>query len=253
MGHGHGKRGPQTVAAQAAAIRGLYAAFSATGNAAYLSAADAAYTALIEEYYNEGSEAFATRHNQPVATYTPRNVALISGALREARVVGGHNEATDIYVDFWDKVVNKMQLAEGMATGETGNDSDYDGIPFIPEQPEGLAPVFAPQATLRLGSTDWHDRQRDENNSKTVAVLHQNDPNPFNPKTLIRFELPQSGAVDLSVYDLRGKLVQKLVHGDLSAGSHEAVFQPRNVASGLYYYVLNSGGEKQVGKMTLLK
>lgn len=64
---------------------------------------------------------------------------------------------------------------------------------------------------------------------------------------------PRSAAVDLSVYDLRGKMVQNLVRGELGAGAHEAVFQPRDVASGLYYYVLNTGGEKQVGKMTLLK
>ncbi len=253
VGQGHGKSGAQTVEAQAAAVRGLYAAFSATGEADFLAAADAAYMALIENYYQESSEAFTTRLHQSKATYTPRVVALISGALREARLVGGHDEATGIYVGFWDRVVNEMQLAEGMATGETGGDSDFDGIPFIPEQPEGLAPVFAPEATMRLHNNDWHDRKLDRQSSRAVTILHQNDPNPFNPKTVIRFELPKSGAVDLSVYDVRGKLVQNLVRGDLGAGAHEANFQPENVASGLYYYVLNTEGEKQVGKMTLLK
>ncbi len=253
QGMGHSKRGPETVEAQAAAVRGLYAAYEATGNTAYLNAADDAYAVLIDEYYVAGSEAFQTRPGRNEANYSPRNVALISGALREARLVGGHDEATDIYVAFWDRVVNKMQLSEGMATGEMGGDSDFDGIPFISEQPEGLAPVFAPMATLRLRTNDWHDRLQSQDQGNITAVLHQNDPNPFNPKTVIRFDLPRSTAVDLSVYDLRGKLVQNLVRGDLAAGSHEAVFQPKNVASGLYYYVLNTGGEKQVGKMTLLK
>ena len=53
-------------------------------------------------------------------------------------------------MDFWDHVVEKMQLAEGANTGESGNDSDGDGIPFIPEQPEGLAPVFAASAQEQL-------------------------------------------------------------------------------------------------------
>ncbi len=251
-GIGDGKRGPHTVEAQAAAVRALYAAYSATGEASYLNAADAAYEALMANFYHADDSAFATNIHSLMAEYTPRTVALISGALREARLVGGHDEATDVYVAFWDQVANKMQLAEDMPTGEVGNDSDYDGIPYISEQPEGLAPVFAAKAKLRLGTNNWGNDQ-ENNYPASVAVLHQNDPNPFNPRTVIRFELSQSGTVDLSVYDLRGKLVQNLVRGDLASGSHEAVFQPKNVASGLYYYVLNTDGQKQVGKMTLLK
>ncbi len=253
LGQGVSKRGPRTVEAQAAAVRGLYAAYTATDDSRYLEAADSAYEALIEEYYKEDAQAFATSTNNSKAVYSPQTVALLSGALREARLVGGFDQATDIYVGFWDKVVNKMQLAEGMATGEMGGDFDHDGIPFIPEQPEGLAPVFASEATLQVSPPDWRNHLDEDNQNRAVAVLHQNDPNPFNPKTVIRFELPRSSRVDLSVYDLRGKLVQRLVRGELSSGSHEAVFQPDNVASGLYYYVLNTGGEKQVGKMTLLK
>ena len=43
-----------------------------------------------------------------------------------------------------------MQLSEAAATEETGQDSDGDGIPFIPEQPEGLPPVFASRAVFTL-------------------------------------------------------------------------------------------------------
>lgn len=85
-----------------------------------------------------------------MATYTPKIVAVLSEALRSARLIGHHAEATSIYIDFWNTVANTMQLAEGGATGETGNDSDGDGIPFIPEQPEKLAPVFAAEATQEL-------------------------------------------------------------------------------------------------------
>ncbi len=248
-----GKHGYLTVEAQAAAVRGLYAAYSATEDMIYLSAADDAYAALIQNYYSRSSMAFSTHLNKEVATYTPQNIALISGALREARLVGGHNEATAIYVSFWDKVVNKMQLSEGMATGETGGDSDGDGIPFISEQPDGLAPVFAPKATLRIVALYGDDIRPEATLYNSKTVLHQNDPNPFNPRTVIRFDLPKSGPVELSVYDLRGKLVQSLIREDLDSGPHEAVFQPKNIASGLYYYVLRTNGDRQVGKMTLLK
>ena len=253
---GAGKGGRQTVEAQAAAVRGLYAAYSSTGNMAYANAADEAYMVLVDEYYHEDKGAFATRLNSPQATYTPQVAALLSGALREARLVGGHTEATSIYVEFWDNVVNKMQLAEDMATGETGGDSDHDGIPYIPEQYAGLAPVFAPQGVMKLKSQGaMANKSGDPGNqvSGPATVLHQNDPNPFNPMTVIRFDLARSGHVELAVYDLRGSLVQTLVSRNLGVGSHEATFQGENVASGVYYYVLNTDHGRDVGKMTLLK
>jgi hypothetical protein len=253
---GAGRGGRKTVEAQAAAVRGLYAAYSATGEMTYAQAADEAYMVLVSEYYHEDQGAFATKLNSPQATYTPRVAALLSGALREARLVGGHTDATSIYVDFWDNVVNKLQLAEGMATGETGGDSDHDGIPFIPEQIEGLAPVFAPQGTMKLGNGNSLALGADDLNNKaagSVTVLHQNDPNPFNPMTEIRFDLARAGHVELAVYDLRGSLVKTLVSRNMAAGAHEAVFQGEDVASGVYYYVLNTDHGRNIGKMTLLK
>jgi hypothetical protein len=253
---GQGQGGRRTVEAQAAAVRGLYAAYSSTGDMTYAQAADEAYMALVDQYYREGQGAFATNLNSPKATYTPRVAALLSGALREARLVGGHTDATSIYVDFWDNVVNKMQLAEGMATGETGSDSDHDGIPFIPQQAAGLAPVFAPQGTMKLVEEESLAFGADDLNDKaagSVTVLHQNDPNPFNPMTEIRFDLARAGHVKLAVYDLRGNLVKTLVSRNMGAGAHEAIFQGEDVASGVYYYVLNTDQGRNVGKMTLLK
>jgi len=62
------------------------------------------------------------------------------GALREAA----------IYTAFFQNVGNKMQLSEGAPSGETGDDSDDDGIPFIPEQADGLPPIFASKAIFDL-------------------------------------------------------------------------------------------------------
>ncbi len=141
---------PKTAAAQAGLIRGLYAAYQVTGTQSYLDAANSGYNYLIGHFYHRAKHGFLSVEGNPTATYTPRLVALLSGALREARLVGGNTQATQIYVDFWDAVVEKMQLAEGAATGESGNDSDGDGIPFIPEQPNQLAPVFAASAQQQL-------------------------------------------------------------------------------------------------------
>ncbi len=252
----HSTPGQRSVAAQSAAIRGLYAAYNATGDAMYLTAADEAYAALVEYYYRPNMGTFATNIFRRTARYTPANVALLSGALREARLVGGHTDATELYVEFWNNVVNKMQLAEGMPTGETGSDSDGDGIPFIPEQPDGVAPVFAPVANLWLGRGDDQTKNGSENTATMggpAVVLHQNDPNPFNPRTQISFELGTAQHVGLKVYDVSGKLVRTLADHNLGSGPHTLTFDGERQASGLYYYVLKTDTGRQVRKMTLLK
>ncbi len=65
-------------------------------------------------------------------------------------------------------------------------------------------------------------------------------PNPFNPRTAIAFSLEEQGAVQLAVFDLRGRLVRSLVHGVLPAGAHEIIWDGtdeggRSVASGTYF------------------
>jgi len=92
-----------------------------------------------------------------------------------------------------------------------------------------------------------------------VAVeLHPNHPNPFNPITTIGFDLDATAEVNLSVYDITGKLVRTLVTGVKSAGSHQVVWDGsneagRSVASGMYFSRLTAGGETLTKSMMLLK
>jgi len=129
-------------------------------------------------------------------------------------------------------------------------------VPGFPDQVEGLAPVFAPRGIMNLKAKGVLAHDTEDLNNKSaasVSVLHQNDLNPFNPMTVIRFDLARAGHVELAVYDLRGSLVQTLVSRNLGVGLHEATFQGENVASGVYYYVLNTDHGRDVGKMTHLK
>lgn len=139
-----------SLTSQAAAVRALYVAARVTGSGDLRAAADAAYGVLMSDYHVDGSDLFRTDIESSEVVYTPENVALLAGALREATLEGGHAEASQTYVSFFLQVGNRMQLSEGASTGETGGDSDGDGIPFIPEQPDGLAPVFAAKATFEL-------------------------------------------------------------------------------------------------------
>ncbi|MBX2990355.1 MAG: T9SS type A sorting domain-containing protein [Bacteroidetes bacterium] len=83
--------------------------------------------------------------------------------------------------------------------------------------------------------------------------LMQNYPNPFNPTTTIAFSLPVSGHTRLSVYDVLGREVQRLLDGHLNAGRYETVLDARDLASGVYFYRLQSEGLVQTRKLTLMR
>jgi len=90
------------------------------------------------------------------------------------------------------------------------------------------------------------------------SELLQNYPNPFNPVTTIRFDLVRAGHVELSVYDVRGRLVQNLVNSDMVLGEQAVVWKGRNsagnpVAAGIYFAVLRTTRETLTRKMVLIK
>lgn len=83
--------------------------------------------------------------------------------------------------------------------------------------------------------------------------LSQNYPNPFNPVTTIVFEVPVSGAVSLSVYDILGKKVASLAEGVFSAGRHEVRFDASRLSTGVYFYRLTAGARTAVKRMSVVK
>lgn len=84
-------------------------------------------------------------------------------------------------------------------------------------------------------------------------VLIGNYPNPFNPMTTIRFDVPDASKVSLTVYDMLGRQVVKLVDGIVSAGEHKATFDARSLPSGAYIYRLVTPERTFTKTMLLLK
>ncbi|HVO75147.1 MAG TPA: T9SS type A sorting domain-containing protein [Ignavibacteriaceae bacterium] len=84
-------------------------------------------------------------------------------------------------------------------------------------------------------------------------ILEQNYPNPFNPSTIIKFSIPEEGNVKLTVFNLLGQRVAELVNSFLKAGPHSYIWNASDMASGIYFYQLNSGRSSSVKKMILLK
>lgn len=87
----------------------------------------------------------------------------------------------------------------------------------------------------------------------TEYALRQNFPNPFNPTTTIRFDLPKSSDVNLVVYDLMGREVAHLVKSHMNPGYHAVNFNAANLPSGVYIYRLQAGNFVSVKKLMLLK
>jgi hypothetical protein len=90
------------------------------------------------------------------------------------------------------------------------------------------------------------------------ASIEQNNPNPFNPTTTIRFTVAEQGPVSLNVYDANGQLVRTLVEGVRGGGSHDVTWDGRDnngssVGSGVYFYRFTAGKFSESRKMVLLK
>lgn len=91
-------------------------------------------------------------------------------------------------------------------------------------------------------------------------AMYQNMPNPFNPETIIRYELPEAGFVTLNLYDVTGQLVRQLVSGQMDSGRYDVRWDGRDgggqlVSSGVYFYRIGvaEGRFSAVRRMVFLK
>lgn len=92
----------------------------------------------------------------------------------------------------------------------------------------------------------------------TTLALENNRPNPFNSNTVIHYQLPETGQIELAIYNLAGQQVAQLVRDLRPAGRHAVRWDGRNdqgqaLASGVYLYRLRAGDSVQVRKLLLLK
>ena len=175
-------------------------------------------------------------------------------------------------------------LGAVVATRVTGGDGSYSFDTLLGGAyevridsgtlPAGLEPTFDPdgiatadQFALELGC----DEQASQRNfgyapiatdvplpPGVAEVLRQNVPNPFNPRTAIEFEMIEDGFAELAVYDVAGRWVETLVRERRAAGPHRVEWDGRDaagrsVASGVYYYSLQTARGRWVKRMTLLR
>ena len=88
--------------------------------------------------------------------------------------------------------------------------------------------------------------------------LQQNFPNPFNPSTEIRFDLPEEGHIELLVYNMAGQKVRTIESGNMKPGYHSMIWNGTNdkgtrVSTGMYFYSIQTNNFQAVKKMLFLK
>jgi hypothetical protein len=111
---------------------------------------------------------------------------------------------------------------------------------------------FTPQVTVPISFTVEPDLGVDDVQPLTFR-LDQNYPNPFNPTTRISFCLPYAAPVLLEVFDLRGRLIRRLVDSVQPAGAQTVTFHAEDLAAGIYFYRINTPQFNAVRKMLVVK
>jgi hypothetical protein len=143
-----------------------------------------------------------------------------------------------------------------MTTSTTWNDPEYDGWPRVYYKVTAVDDAGNEGDPTGSGPATGAD---DDPAVPKNFALYQNVPNPFNPTTMIRYDVPAGGGnVTLNVYDVAGKLVRTLVDGAQAAGVKTVIWngstnRGSRAATGVYFYRLTAPGFEQTRKMVLIQ
>ncbi len=147
-----------------------------------------------------------------------------------------------------------------------GTEGVFDGGDIIKLKFEPIAEndadISSPMSVIKVNLNEGQIAAQGETikirSIPSAYILYQNFPNPFNPQTTIRYEIPRSGNVRLQVYDILGQPVRTLVEVRQKAGDYTVVWDGKNndgerSASGVYFYQIISENFSDVKKMLFIK
>lgn len=189
------------------------------------------------------------------------------GSIGFIEYAGGYIYATGIGVHRIYRISLAGEMSVFAGTGTSGllngpiADARFANPNGIVASPDGSKLYISDYGTKSIReisgimtSIDWETDPR----IPAEFNLEQNYPNPFNPETTIRFQMTTAEAGSLKVFDMNGRLVQTLLSGTISAGTHTLRWDGKNangaqLASGIYFYKLSAGKFSQVRKMILMR
>lgn len=173
--------------------------------------------------------------------------------------VGSDNSSTGTTATLAGSTVDALLESAGLAVGESAtfvwNVRVSDGSDTLGVRGaygnfgDDWEPIYR-VLTLERGTITSND---EEFGTPMNFVLEQNYPNPFNPSTTIKFALPTTSNVTLTVYNMLGQKVSTLINDKMNAGFHSVPFDASNLASGMYIYRIEAASFSSVKKMLLIK
>ncbi|MHB9031188.1 MAG: T9SS type A sorting domain-containing protein, partial [Candidatus Latescibacterota bacterium] len=131
---------------------------------------------------------------------------------------------------------------------ETGRKVESAGNSFSFDSGNGGVRRFA--LTVRSAADPGRDTLPDKPGMFVTARAY---PNPFNPQTILRYELPQPGTVTVTVFNSVGQMVRRFDLGRKEEGAHELVFEADGLTSGTYMYRVDAGYSSVIGKVLYMK
>jgi hypothetical protein len=183
---------------------------------------------------------------------TNENVALARIVFRDTG--GADIGGADVVIGDNSSPLGTWTRYEVIGTAPAGTDSVDAYILFTQGQLLENGGIFVDDVAF----TDDVATGVDDTPVKSAVKVYQNVPNPFNPSTRIAFDLENRENVSISVYDVKGRLVNTLFSGELGAGPHSVDWdgtsaEGTRVSSGVYLYVLRTSTETISRRMVLLK
>jgi hypothetical protein len=220
-------------------IRGAPSFKFGTSNITFNFNKDALSSPLLDSTYNynEGAYNFVTLTN-PIPGVCSINIELF---------LTNYGKQIDT---LWNNVVS--------VKFNTTNSLGYSGLNFRTNSPNRTNIWADDNATLiQQGNYEALDSFLPVEDERPVVKsfsLFNNYPNPFNPSTTIKYQLPSSCYVSLKIYNILGREVSVLVNGYQAAGIHYVIFSPSgNIVSGIYFYRLTADKSTITRKMNFLK
>jgi L-ascorbate metabolism protein UlaG (beta-lactamase superfamily) len=174
-------------------------------------------------------------------------------------------EQTEIFVDvlkprrvipmhYWTEIYksNVLQNFEDQnMPGKSYQVEEIDGPNYTLSSEEALTPIKV--ISLKRAPFSIETSVEEKTNIGHDYHLYQNHPNPFNPRTIINYELPITHYVNLSIYNSLGQKVVTLVSEVQAAGSYQVQWNASGFSSGVYYYILKTGDFRDIKRMILLR
>ena len=166
-----------------------------------------------------------------------------------------------------DLSAGNIRISQPLGVGTTVSSTGFLAVPpstyatgtlTVSVNARDAGSAVVSRLVLKETGTGFTSAQDENAQRPTTYALAQNFPNPFNPSTIIRYDLPEAGPVALTVFDINGREVARLVNGVQQAGSYEVRFDASNaraggIASGVYFYTVRAGKFVQTKKMLLIK